>query len=765
MARALFEQQLLKLIESNGQQPPDSATWRRIRALSAQVQAQSASQSSMAAGSEMFNSSAIGVAVSSLDGTIYEVNAWIQELLGYSREELIGHSLRELSIYVDFADRETMKARLLEAGAVHDFEVMLRAKDGQVHHVLLNSELIKQDGEKHILTIFYDYTARKQAENTLRQSEQRYRALLDAAEHQARELALLSQARATLASEVDLPSMMKAIVEGVAETFGYTQVSLYLLEGDTLVIQHQVGYENDWKRIPISTGVCGRVARTGESVLLEDAHSDPDFLNARVDIVSEVCVPLFDKDRVVGVLNVETTSGMRLTEEDLHLMNALSEHIGVAIQRARLYADLQASEQSEREQRILAEALRDLAAALNNTLSLNAMLDHVLKHAARVMPPFDASRVIVVRDGVGRIIRAVGHHADVINKPLNIENSPCIPRILKRREACACSSVAGCSGYAEETLFGWVHSVVGAPMIAHNRVIGIIYLDSATPGTFNDTHGELLKAFANQAGNAIYKSRLYRRLRRQTKMRLQQAIDYERRVIEARSRFGVAVSHEFRTPLATIQTSCDLLRLYRDRLTRERHDELLQTIAAQVKHLANLLDDITLLSKVDLVGMETNPTTIDLDRFCTQIVDELQWLVADRHQIVFTNEGGCVEATLDEHLMRRVLTNLLTNAVKYSPNGGTVFLNLDCDDGSVIIAVRDQGIGIAEEELTKIFETFHRGRNVGMIPGTGLGLTIVKQAVEQQYGKIEVHSRQGEGSTFTLRLPLKPPTERERQYQ
>lgn len=764
MSRALFEQQLLDLIDAAGQTPPDAATWGRIRALSAQLRSHSRTSAGMAA-ADMFNSNAIGIAVSTLSGEIVEVNGWIQELLGYSRDEMIGHTLRELGIYVNFADREVMKAKLLEHGYIHDFEVMFRAKDGGIRHVLLNSELLEQDGEQHIMTIFYDYTARKQAENELRQSEQRYRALLDAAEHQARELALLSQARATLAGEIDLPSMMRAIVSGVAETFGYTQVSLYLLEGDTLVVQHQVGYDDDWERIPITKGICGRVARTGVPVLLEDARSDPDFLNARVDIGSEVCVPLFDKDQVVGVLNVETTQGMKLTEEDLYLMTALSEHIGVAIQRARLYANLQESEHSEREQRILAEALRDLAAALNSTLSLNAMLDHVLTHAARVMPPFDASRVIVIRDGVGRLIRAVGHQPNVLNQPLAIEDSPCIRRILKRGEPCACNNVASCFGYAGDAVFGWVRSVVGAPIIANNRVIGIIYLDSATPGTFNDTHGELLKAFANQAGNAIYKARLYRRLRRQTKMRLQQAIDYERRVIEARSRFGVAVSHEFRTPLATIQTSTDLLRLYNDRLTNDRRAELLNTIATQVKHLANLLDDITLLSKVDLVGMETNPTPINLEHFCTQIVNELQWLVAERHRILFTNSGACVEATLDEHLMRRILINLLTNAVKYSPNGGTVDLDLNCADGNVIIVVRDQGIGIPEEELNRIFETFHRGKNVGAIPGTGLGLTIVKQAVEQQHGSIEVQSQPGEGTTFTLRLPLAPPTMNYDQYQ
>jgi GAF domain-containing protein len=121
-------------------------------------------------------------------------------------------------------------------------------------------------------------------------------------------------------------------------------VSLYLVEDGWLHLQHQVGYHQVLDRIPLERGVMGRVARTGTPVLLEDGRADPDFLAAFEGIISEVCVPLRDDGRVVGLLNLETAGGMRLEEADLRLMLALSEHVNVAIGRARLYADLSASE-------------------------------------------------------------------------------------------------------------------------------------------------------------------------------------------------------------------------------------------------------------------------------------------------------------------------------------------------------------------------------------------------------------------------------------
>ncbi|WKZ46026.1 MAG: GAF domain-containing protein [Anaerolineales bacterium] len=209
---------------------------------------------------------------------------------------------------------------------------------------------------------------RQQAEAELRTREQNYRALYEMAEKQTQELALLSNVRNVMSQELDLPSLLRSVVEAVAESFGYALVSVYLLEGDTLVMQHQVGYDKVIARIPLNKGIAGRVASTGKSVFLEDVRSAPDFLGAIENIVSEICIPLFDEGRVVGILNVESVRGVKLTQVDLDLLDALGQHIGIAIGRVRLYTDAQRELEARKQAEIERENLIAELAAKNAEL-------------------------------------------------------------------------------------------------------------------------------------------------------------------------------------------------------------------------------------------------------------------------------------------------------------------------------------------------------------------------------------------------------------
>lgn len=187
------------------------------------------------------------------------------------------------------------------------------------------------------------------AENELNNlNEQHYRALFAEAHRHAQELALLEQVRNALGQGFKLEEVFRLVVEGIAQTFGYNLVSLYLLHNQVLTLQHQVGYPKVITQIPVDQGVSGRVISSGQPVFLKDVRNDPDFLGAIEGVISEICVPLLHQHRAVGTLNVESTQGVVLTEADLQLMVALSTQISLAIERKQAEEALRESEARNR---------------------------------------------------------------------------------------------------------------------------------------------------------------------------------------------------------------------------------------------------------------------------------------------------------------------------------------------------------------------------------------------------------------------------------
>jgi signal transduction histidine kinase len=148
-----------------------------------------------------------------------------------------------------------------------------------------------------------------------------------------------------------------------------------------------------------------------------------------------------------------------------------------------------------------------------------------------------------------------------------------------------------------------------------------------------------------------------------------------------------------------------------------------------------------------------NPSSIDIGKLCKQLIEEVKLLGTHQHKIYFSQKGDCERCYLDITLVRQILINLLTNAIKYSPDGGWVKLHLSCGNGKVMFQVEDQGIGIPSQDRTKIFDTFHRGINVDTIQGTGLGLAIVKKAVDLHGGEIRFKTKMGIGTMFIVKLP------------
>ncbi len=222
-----------------------------------------------------------------------------------------------------------------------------------------------------------------------------------------------------------------------------------------------------------------------------------------------------------------------------------------------------------------------------------------------------------------------------------------------------------------------------------------------------------------------------------------------------RNRFISMVSHEFRRPLTTITTSIELLEHYRSKMSEDAEQKHFARIHEQLDETKELLDDFLSLMRTEAAGQEFKPAPTNLSALCEKLIDDARISTEGSHQMRY--EAGCTDVRLqaDEKLLRHAIGNLLSNAVKYSPEGGEVRLHLWREvDNSIKISVSDQGMGIPDADQPQIFAPFYRASNVHEIGGSGLGLSITKQAIELHSGRLEIAKSDPTGTEFVITLPI-----------
>lgn len=232
------------------------------------------------------------------------------------------------------------------------------------------------------------------------------------------------------------------------------------------------------------------------------------------------------------------------------------------------------------------------------------------------------------------------------------------------------------------------------------------------------------------------------------------ALQHERELSELKSRFVSMVSHEFRTPLGITMSAVELLQHYEDRLPVEQKAELLGDIQRSTKNMAGLMEQVLLLGGVEAGRLAFQPKFIDLEALILKLTDESLSATNRRCPIIWAAHNDLTGAFGDEALLRHIFSNLLSNGVKYNPEGAPVYCTGRREGTEAVLTVKDEGIGIPAGERARLFEAFHRCANVGDIPGTGLGLVIVKRCVDLHGGSIELESEPGRGTLFTVRIPL-----------
>ncbi len=254
----------------------------------------------------------------------------------------------------------------------------------------------------------------------------------------------------------------------------------------------------------------------------------------------------------------------------------------------------------------------------------------------------------------------------------------------------------------------------------------------------------------------ITNARLTEQLRKQKEIQviLKESLNKEKELNELKTRFISTASHEFRTPLTSVFSSAELIQRYGRKWNEKKLGEHVERIKNSVDYITKLLDEVLTISKVESGKLNFSPVELNLFEFCNEIINEVKPLAGDNHEFVYNYLPAEKNFKLDPNLLRFILVNLLSNALKYSPKGGIIGINIERADSLLIFKIRDEGIGIPEQDKAHLFEPFHRCSNSVDIPGTGLGLSIVYQSVKLHGGEVKVSSQINKGSVFTVKFKI-----------
>ncbi len=295
-----------------------------------------------------------------------------------------------------------------------------------------------------------------------------------------------------------------------------------------------------------------------------------------------------------------------------------------------------------------------------------------------------------------------------------------------------------------------ITSMLDVPVHRAGQLYGVICHEQVGPKRrWTDEEVAAAASFAHLVALAVETDE-----RQKAQAALREALEREKEMTELKTNFVSLVSHEFRTPLGVIVSAADILENYFDRLQPQQRAGHLQDIRYAAQQMSGLMEEVLLLGKVESGRMVCRREPLQLADLCQRIVDEQLSVTNRKCPIQLEVEDLAVEAEGDEGLLRHILNNLISNAVKYSPAAMPVQFRVRREGTLAVFEIEDRGIGIEAADQKHLFTAFQRGKNVGAIPGTGLGLVIVKRCVELHGGVLMFQSRVNQGTRFVVRIAL-----------
>lgn len=601
-------------------------------------------------------------------------------------------------------------------------------------------------------------------------------------EERVRDHALAAASREFAEARLELGAVLASVTYRVAELVGGGCVVRQLSEDGRWLTP--VGFHHTdpealalWRDMlsapqPSDAGLNGRAVGTGEVQFLP--RLSPDEARAivlpehrpyvdRFGIGSLVVVPLRAGGRTLGTISIQRDSAERpFSEEDRAFLGDLADRAALAIENARLYElaqqEIGQRRRAEETQRFLADASRALATSLDYAATLRTV--------ARLAVPdlADWCTVNMLAED-GRIHRAAFACADPTKEPLAHElderypldpsASHGVPKVIRTGQVELISEVP--ERVIEEFARDGEHlallrqlglrSFVGAPLVVGGRTVGALALAATQPGRFGPADAALLEELARRAATAVENARLY---------------EAAQAAIRVRDEFLSIAAHELKTPVTVVRGAAQLLTRSRasGQLSDERLERLVATITEGTSRLTALIDDLLDVSRLHVDRLVLRPAEIDLAELVRRVAGRIREQLDERHDVRLELPDDACVATADPDRLEQVLDNLLENAVKYSPEGGTIRVAIDPADERIVLRVRDEGIGLPPDAAEAIFEPFGRAANAAerLLPGMGLGLHVCRGIVEAHGGRIWAESGGvGRGTTLVVELPRSGP--------
>ncbi|HEY8743181.1 MAG TPA: GAF domain-containing protein [Chloroflexota bacterium] len=582
--------------------------------------------------------------------------------------------------------------------------------------------------------------------------------ILESERKKSRRLWAVNEVGRRATASLDLHQLLIDTTQLVRDTFGYQRVAVMLIDPHEPTMLYRAAYsagsDEDWPdlRQPIGTGMIGWVAQTGQTQLANDTRRDAHFVQAPGPHTgSELDVPLKVGPRIVGVLSIEGETVDSFEPDDIPFLETLADQIAIAIHNSRLYQAAQRQTQQLGAINTVARRMSNLmttqelmpfvVALLRETFhwySVSIFLRPAGDDATSIvlaaaaggepgpMPP--GTRLRLGRDGIVGWVAASGD-ALLANDVL------CEPRFL---------AYPGLPDTAAE---------VAVPIRRGDRIAGVLDVQSAQRDAFDALDVATLQTLADQIGIALENARLYTEAAERA-THLAAANEQLAELDRMKSHFISLVSHELRTPLGLIKGYVGTLQRSDLALDVESRQEFLTVIEEEADNLADLVGNLLDASRLEAgtLALELHPTR--LLPLIRKAVHDARERAPD-YQFALDLPGELPLVNADTRRLEQVFRNLLDNAVKYSPSGSTITISAEAAQAGVIVTVRDEGLGIADEHRERIFDRFFRvdqtdNRRGG---GSGLGLAITKGIVEGHGGRIWMESAPGVGSTFRIWLP------------